>query len=119
MNYRKMEPTELGKPVDGLPIKPKDIFQTISGRLTTPFPKNSNLLYLHRWLIENAINEAFVNNDEYNLLPFRKMEEGLKSSKKKERRNLSQSDIAYLNCYLWSFQPKPVKKILRKLNETS
>lgn len=82
-------------------LEPGDVFVTLSGRHTTPFPKyslkpsagqltkdNKNIL---AWLKENAIAEAQARNDKFNLLQF----EGLNIN------NWSTADGYSVNLYMF------------------
>lgn len=62
-------------------LLPGDVFETLSGRSTTPFPNYSLTAKSNaqarkdekaqrRWLKENAIAEAKANGDDFNLLQF-------------------------------------------------
>lgn len=59
-----------GRVLDGIGIKPKERFLTITGRLTTPYPTAKSIRAASLWLIENASLEARARGDEFNHLIF-------------------------------------------------
>ena len=51
---------------DGKPINGGDTFATLSGRTTTPYPKQKGEKYASQWLINNATEEARARGDNFN-----------------------------------------------------
>ncbi|SUA58911.1 hypothetical protein [Oligella urethralis] len=99
-------------------VKRGDIFRMTSGRNTTPVPTLAKGprgdLALHKWLIENALNEARANRDTLRQTIFREQLENLNKTKKGGRVELTESELDDANVYLWEYQPKPIK-ILKPL----
>ena len=86
-------------------VSHNDVFVTVSGRHTSPHPKiyktPSRSLLAHReWLKNEAIEEARVNKDDFNLV----MSEGLNP------KNWSQSDQDLTLLYLFGCT-KTLKRI--------
>ncbi|HDV5593610.1 TPA: hypothetical protein RI785_002328 [Vibrio cholerae] len=56
---------------ESIPLLEGDVFRTVSGRITTPFPRTNyksekrNSRNINEWLKNNAINEAKATNNEY------------------------------------------------------
>lgn len=61
---------ETGRPTDGQPIAPGDRFGTLSGRATTPYPRQKALRWASQWIIDNAIAEAQSRGDAFNATVF-------------------------------------------------
>lgn len=62
---RMMAPGMEGRPADGNPILPGDVFRMVSGRITTPFPKGKSEFLSVRWMRENAIAEAIADGSKW------------------------------------------------------
>lgn len=94
-----------------------DVFNTPSGRKTTPVPKTSHYKAIgtrgrkiDEWLLSNAIAEAKHRRDDFNLQTF----EGMNI------KNLSPSDKDHLNMYLFDEkQPEALPPILKPLTHPS
>lgn len=97
-----------GRATDGKPIMGGEVFQTISGRLTTPYPKQKSTKYASEWLKENAIAEAESRGDQFNARSFRAVTL-LKDG------SLAQADIDGMMLYLYVSQPEVVPSILKPL----
>lgn len=102
---RTMEASEQGRPTDGGPLLPGDVFATVSGRTTTPWPRGPSDLAVDRWLAHNAAAEATHNGDRFNGRRYQVLHAGLLRPTKKERITLSPADRDDLNAYLWLWQP--------------
>jgi hypothetical protein len=55
--------TKDGRRPDGLPISGGMTFETVTGRQTTPFPKQKSEKYASKWLKHNATTEAKIRCD--------------------------------------------------------
>lgn len=62
---------EYGRPTDGKPVMPGDVFQTASGRDTTPYPKQKSSKFASQWLIDNAVAEAEARGNKFAARNFR------------------------------------------------
>lgn len=103
----------------GMKLSEGDKVATVSGRLTTPFPKvdvtsarkaNATIKRVDRWLFENALAEAISRGDKFN----RKIFGGLNPER------LSQSDKDSLEAYLFADdQPPVLGSILKPLSSGS
>lgn len=102
----KMRPD--GRRADGLPINPADTFETSSGRITTPYPKQKGEKYRSQWLIDNAKAEAESRADEFNATIFGD------SSILKDG-TLTDSDRESMTEYLFGEQPATTNKTLNTL----
>jgi hypothetical protein len=80
--------------------KPNTIYETSSGRKTSPTPKynsgsdrkiNNSYQKFYKWLFDNAIIETIKRGDKYNCRRFEKM----------NLKNLSQTDKDSLEIYLF------------------
>ncbi|MHD0644382.1 hypothetical protein ACYPKM_01945 [Pseudomonas aeruginosa] len=99
---------EFGRPQDRKPILPGDIFQTSSGRVTSPYPKQKSAKYSSQWLIDNAVAEAEARGDIFNAPIFKRtmlLPKGL----------LVTADREGMIMYLFGNQPKVVPSILKPL----
>ncbi|WP_323025717.1 hypothetical protein [Castellaniella sp.] len=92
------ELTECGQAKDGRPIFPGDVFLILSGRLTTPYPKQKSEKYASWWLIENAVAEARARGDSFNARGFGAVQ-ALRTGE------LAQSDRDGMLMYLFGQQP--------------
>lgn len=97
-----------GRPADGKPVFPGDIFLTISGRVTTPYPSQKSEKYASQWLIDNATAEARSFGDEGNALAFEKIIIQRKG-------DLIVGDRDTMLMRLFEYQPPRVPKILKNL----
>tara|TARA_R110000868_G_scaffold64854_5_gene194632 strand:- start:9002 stop:13909 length:4908 start_codon:yes stop_codon:yes gene_type:complete len=102
-----------GRPIDGNPIIPGDVFSTSSGRTTTPYPKYSTKrptlrddTVANQWLIDNAISEAKARNDNFNKTVF----SGEKA------RGLPPASIASMQEYLFGQQPNVPRPLLKPIS---
>lgn len=102
---RTMLPSEEGRPADGMPLVPGDVFRTVGERFTTPWPRRDTELEVDRWLAVNAAAEADANGDWFNGPRYSRLRDGLLQRTSRERITLSTSDRDDLNVYLWLFQP--------------
>lgn len=102
------EMTEEGRAKDGKPINGGDVFRTLSGRITTPYPKQKGERYASDWLIENAKAEAQARGDDFNATSFGAVKP-LKGG------NLTGSDRDSMLMYLFGEQPAVVPSILKPL----
>lgn len=105
---REMGP--YGRPVDNLPVKAGDTFHTLSGRITTPYPKQAHERFSSQWLIDNVVAEAEANGDEWNASIFRRI--GIPA---KTRGCLHTADRECLLGYLFEWQPPAIKSIFKPL----
>ena len=118
--YAKQEPAKdeartldnEGRPLDGKPIMPGDVFKTSSGRTTTPYPKYSTKrptarddTAANQWLLDNAIAEAKARGDEFN--------ETIFSGEK--AKGMPPASVASMQEYLFGEQPKVIPPITRPL----
>lgn len=101
-----------GRATDGKPIMPGDTFPTLSGRMTTPYPKQKGEKYASQWLIDNAKSEAESRGDDYNLRMFGAITL-LKGG------FLTEADKDMMLMYLFEQQPDVVPGILRPLNASA
>ncbi len=99
---------EGGRPKDGKPILPGDVFRTLSGRETTPYPKQKGEKYASQWLIDNAVAEAESRGDKFNARQFAAVTL-LKGGQ------LTPADIDSMQMYLFEQQPPVVKSSLKPL----
>lgn len=90
---RHMRPD--GSTADGDVIRPGDRFIMVSGRITTPYPRQKSPKYNVRWLIDNAVAEAIANRDDFNLTPFSRISATAPSM----------ADLESLTMYLFDYQP--------------
>lgn len=102
------EMTEEGRAKDGKPINGGDVFRTLSGRTTTPYPKQKGERYASDWLIENAKAEAQARGDDFNTT-------GFGAVTKLKGGNLTEADKAGMLMYLFGWQPDVVPSILKPL----
>lgn len=102
------EMTEEGRAKDGKPINGGDVFRTLSGRTTTPYPKQKGERYASDWLIENAKAEAQARGDDFNTT-------GFGAVTKLKGGNLTEADKAGMLMYLFGEQPAVVPSILKPL----
>ncbi len=100
---------EDGRPMDGKPILPGDVFVTSTGRITTPYPaykmtserstrkaiKDGN-----RWIMQNALDEALARGDGFNARPF---EAFLDTSSQADRES----------ALLYVFESRPIMQVQR------
>lgn len=54
-----------GRAKDGKSIKAGEQFQTATGRVTTPYPKQKSEIYASQWLIDNAVAEAEARGNKF------------------------------------------------------
>lgn len=101
--------TEEGRAKDGGPIMPGDTFRTLSGRVTTPYPKQKSERYASQWLIDNAVEEAESRGDDFNALIFR-------STSMLRGGILTDADRESMLMYLFGEQPQVVPSILKPLS---
>ena len=101
-----------GRATDGKPIMPGDTFPTLSGRMTTPYPKQKGEKYASQWLIDNAKSEAESRGDDYNLRMFGAIPL-LKGG------FLTEADKDMMLMYLFEQQPDVVPGILKPLNASA
>lgn len=99
-----------GYPLDKLPIKAGDTFNTLSGRVTTPYPKQKAASFSSQWLIDNVVAEAEANGDDWNASVFRQI--GIPA---KTRGCLHTADRECLLGYLFEWQPPAIKSIFKPL----
>ena len=97
---------QYGEPSDKKPILAGDTFTTLTGRQTTPFPKQKSEKYASRWTIDNAVAEALARGDKFNLLQF----ENTTILKNGE---LSVADVASMHLYMFHHQPPVVRSIFK------
>ena len=97
-----------GRPADGKPVLPGDVFRTLSGRETTPYPKQKSGKYATQWLIDNAIAEAQSRGDDFNATVFAADKPGKDGS-------LPQASIESMQMYLFEQQPSVAKPMLKPL----
>lgn len=99
-----------GRASDGKPIMPGDTFSTLSGRTTTPYPKQKGEKYASQWLIDNAVAEAESRGDSYNARSFG-------ATKPMKRGDLAPADRDSMLMYLFEQQPSVAPSILRPLTQ--
>jgi hypothetical protein len=97
-----------GRPADGLPINPGDTFRTLSGRVTTPYPRQKSERYASKWLIDNAKAEAAARGDSFNVTQFGAVTP-LKNGE------LTPADIDAMQMYLFEQQPNVPPPMLKPL----
>jgi hypothetical protein len=102
------EMDEDGRAKDGKPINPGDVFKTLSGRETSPYPKQKSERYASEWLIENAASEAESRGDKFNSRTFR-------ATKPNKSGGLTTADRESMLMYLFGYQPDVVPSILKPL----
>lgn len=102
--------TEDGRASDGKPINAGDVFATLSGRETTPYPKQKGQKYASQWLIDNAIAEAKSRRDDFNVTVF----SGDKPGRDGELPAASRDSMLM---YLFGEQPAVVPGILKPLTD--
>lgn len=102
------EMTEEGRAKDGKPLNGGDVFRTLSGRTTTPYPKQQGQRYASDWLIENAKAEAQARGDDFNTT-------GFGAVTKLKGGNLTEADRDSALMYLFGQQPAVVPSILKPL----
>ena len=105
-SYRTLDAT--GRASDGQPILAGDVFRTLSGRITTAYPKLRHARQASLWLIENAVAEAGGRGDELNACVF-SGETPLKTG------HLPPASVASMLGYLFDWQPDVHAKFLRPL----
>lgn len=103
------EMTEDGRAKDGGPIMPGDTFRTLSGRVTTPYPKQKSERYASQWLIDNAVEEAESRGDDFNASAFR-------AASMLRGGALADADRESMLMYLFGEQPPVVPSILKPLS---
>ena len=93
-----MKPNDLKVPLSDLYIRPGDTFKTISGNITTPYPKYSTKRYTKKnaianneWLKQNAILEAQRRHLEHEALLMNLINPN----------NCSGADLAQMNLFLF------------------
>lgn len=96
---------ENGRARDGKPIMAGDVFQTLSGRITTPYPKSKRDAAANDWLIENAVAEATGRGDGFNATVFGSEPRGQKSP-------LPPASVSSMLLYLFAWQPKVVPTLV-------
>lgn len=101
---------EEGRASDGKPINAGDVFATLSGRETTPYPKQKGQKYASQWLIDNAIAEAKSRGDNFNVTVFG----GEKPGRDGELPAASRDSMLM---YLFGEQPAVVPGILKPLTD--
>jgi soluble lytic murein transglycosylase-like protein len=106
------EMDEDGRAKDGKPINPGDVFKTLSGRETSPYPKQKSERYASEWLIENAASEAESRGDKFNSRTFR-------ATKPNKSGGLTTADRESMLMYLFGQQPDVVPSILKPLVPSS
>ena len=99
---------ETGRATDGKPILPGDTFNTLSGRTTTPYPKQKGEKYASQWLIDNAKAEAESRGDDFNAGIFG-------NTKPLKRGELTIADHKSMLMYLFGEQSAVVPSILKPL----
>ena len=97
---------EEGRATDRKPINPGDVFGTLSGRKTTPVPKQKGKKYHSQWLIENATSEAESRGDSFNSRAFSNI--GMLKGG-----GLTGADRSGMLMYLFGQQPAVVPPILK------
>ena len=85
-----------------------DIFQTLSGRTTTPYPKQKRIKYFTQWLIDNVIEEAKSRGDDFNALIF-------SVEKPNKYGELPPASVQSMVMYLFVEQPEVKRRILKPL----
>ena len=100
--------THEGLAADGKPIMPGDVFQTSSGRVTTPYPKQKSVKHATQWLIDNAVAEARARGDDFNVTSFSAETPGKGGF-------LPPATVESMQEYLFGQQPAVVRSILRPL----
>lgn len=101
---------ETGRASDGLPIKGGDTFRTLSGRDTTPYPKQKSEKFASQWLIDNATAEAESRGDEFNARIFGAERTGRDGG-------LTTAGRDSMLGYLFGEQPAVQKPMLRPLRQ--
>jgi hypothetical protein len=96
---------ENGSARDGKPIMAGDVFQTLSGRITTPYPKSKREAAANDWLIENAAAEARGRGDGFNAAVFGSEPRGKKSP-------LPPASVSSMLLYLFAWQPEVVPPLV-------
>ena len=99
-----------GTTTDGMSFGAGDVFQTTSGRMTTPYPKQKGRQYESQWLIDNAIAEAESRDDDYNATIFRNMRP---TTGKTDRGTLTGGDYSLIQTYLFGEQPDVPRSIFK------
>ena len=88
-----------GRVNDGLGgIKPGDVFITSYGKLTKPYPKKKSSRYTTEWLVNEAIEEAKRQNNDFLLFQLENI------SFLKETKNileLTTADSVFINQFLF------------------
>lgn len=97
-----------GRPADGKPIQPGDTFRTLSGRTTTPYPKQKGEKYASQWLIVNAKAEAEARGDSFNATAF-------SGTTLLKGGQLAPADIDAMQMYLFEQQPGVPAPLLKPL----
>jgi hypothetical protein len=100
-----------GRAVDGQPIRPGDVFKTLAGRMTTPYPKSRTEKCASYWLIQSAALEAMERGDEFNSRIF-------KSITVLKGGWLTPADRDAMLMYLFEHQPPTVKSVLKAMGTT-
>lgn len=104
--------TEDGRASDGKPINPGDTFRTLSGRTTTPYPKQKSEKYASQWLIDNAIEEAKSRGDGFN-------ETAFGGEKVMKGGGIPPASRDSMLMYLFGQQPVVVPSILKPLTASN
>jgi|JI6StandDraft_1071083.scaffolds.fasta_scaffold340655_2 hypothetical protein len=95
---------EDGRASDGKGINGGDTFRTLSGRMTTPYPKKKGEKWASLWLIENATAEARGREDDFNASSFA-AEKPLKDG------TVAPASRDCMLMYLFSWQPAVPQKL--------
>lgn len=102
---------ECGRTSDGGPIRPGDVFRTVTGRETSPFPPQKREQFASMWLITNAVAEAKARLDDFNAAVFGQVaplrRDGI----------LAGADRDSMLMYLFAWQPPVVPRLLRPLTQ--
>jgi hypothetical protein len=99
---------ENGRALDGQPIKAGDVFGTLSGGTTTPYPASKREMAANDWLIENAVAEATQRGDSLNATVFGAERRGQKSA-------LPPASVSSMLLYLFAWQPEVVPSMTRRM----
>lgn len=97
-----------GRCTQGMPITAGDVFETLSGRITTPFPKGKKENSASVWLIENAYVEADARGDAFNAKAFAACSPLRDGS-------LAPADRDGMLSYLFEWQPTVPQRLLSPL----
>ena len=99
---------ENGRAADGQPIMAGDVFQTLSSRVTTPYPASKREAAANDWLIENAVAEATQRGDGFNATVFASERGGQKSA-------LPPASMSSMLLYLFGWQPAVVPSMTQRM----